>query len=225
MKPIIGVYLGWVPPNGTEWEPMYRTMRCQGGYKSDPTPLRQPTLDRYPGYEEILGFYPDPLELPWALERRTPLVRLDYEMDAKLLGLSYPHLDLFEYIGRTGGLFSGDVFSVCPVIEPNDDDSFSYEATLLKWDREVRDSLSENTQLQAISSEGKSLIVTSDDRILGELGPEYALLGDTIFNVKLIRIGERYELGGGEVFISFDTPLNLYATPNFVVATLEVAIA
>jgi hypothetical protein len=224
MKPVTGVYLGWIPPHGKFWEPLYRTIRCPGGYKSERTRLYAEEVKRYPGLKEPLDFYPNPLELPFALLTRTPLVRPDYERDASTLNLPYPNLDIFEYIGRTGGLFSGDPFTVCPIVEPNDDGSFSFESLLWKFDPEVRDSLNETSQLKVIVRTGEPPIVSSNDRVLGELLPNFALLEDTIFNVRLVRIGQKHYFGGGEILISFDTSLNLYQTPNFGLTTPEVAI-
>lgn len=215
MKSINGVYLGWIPPHSTSWEPLYRTIRCERGYKSERTRLYAPTIERYPGLALNSDFYPDPLDLPFALERRTPLVRPDYERDARLLNLPYPNPDLFEFIGRTGGLFSGDNFSVCPIVEPNDDGSYSYEFGLWKIDRDVRDGVNENTRLKAIARTNEPTILTADDRPLGEFSPHFTLLGDEILNVSIVRIGRPEIFTGSQVVVSFDTPVNLYATPAF----------
>jgi hypothetical protein len=221
MKPVIGVYLGWIPPEGKQWEPMYRTIRCPGGYQSERTQLCAPTIDRYPGLEDVLSFYPNPLELPFALERRIPLVRADYERDARLLDLPYPNLDVFEYIGRTGGLFSGDPFSICPIVESNEDGSHTYESGLWNIDKEVRDSLNENARLKAIARHNEPTIVTVDDRPLGELSPHFTGLGNAIFNLGVAKVAEDY-IRGGQVLISFDTSVNLYAASEFALATKEV---
>jgi hypothetical protein len=223
MKPVIGVYLGWVSPDSHQWEPMYRTVRARDGYKSERTRLYAEAVQRYPGLITALDFHSDSSDLPFALRRRTPLVRPDYERDASTLNLPYPNLDIFEYIGRTGGLFSGDPFIICPFVEPNDDGSFSFESLLWKFDPEVRDALNETSQLKVIVRTGEPPIVTVNERVLGELLPNFALLEDTIFNVRLVRIGDKHYFGGGEILISFDTSLNLYQTPNFALTTPKVA--
>jgi hypothetical protein len=232
MKPINGVYLGWIPPHSKSWEPLYRTIRCERGYKSERTGLYAPAIERYPGLALNSDFYPDPLDLPFALERRTPLVRPDYERDARLLNLPYPNPDLFEFIGRTGGLFSGDNFSVCPIVEPNDDGSYSYEFGLWKIDRDVRDGVNENTRLKAIARTNEPTILTADvgeasplgNRPLGEFSPHFTLLGDKILNVKIVRIGRPETFTGSQVVVSFDTPINLYATPAFAVVSEAVMV-
>lgn len=224
MKPIIGVYLGWIPPHSDTWEPLYRTIRVPGGYQSDRTVIYAPTIARYPGLRRPLNFYPDPLDLPFSLSKRLPKVRPDYERDAKTLNLQYPNLDLFEYIGRTGGLFSGDPFTVFPIVEPNADGSYSYDSLLWKWEPEVRDSLSDRSLLEVVIRDGRPLIVTEGGSVLGELLPNFARLGDTISPVKFVRIGEKHYFGGGEILISFDSSINVYATPDFALAASEVAL-
>jgi hypothetical protein len=225
MKPVIGVYVGWTPPHGETWEPLYRTMRCPGGYQSDRTVLYDQTLDRYPGLEEVTSFYPDSLRLPFALKRRTPLIRPDYERDAKTLNLPYPIPDLFEYIGRTGGLFSGDPFVICPIVEPNNDNNYSYESLLRKFEPEVRDSLNEDSPLKVILHNRKALITTMDDRVLGEMMPNFGALGEALFNIRIVRIGEKHYFGGGSVLIAFDTPVNLYSAPAFALTTPKEKVA
>jgi hypothetical protein len=89
MKPVICVYVGWIPPEGKQWEPMYRTMRCSGGYQSDRTELYAPTVERYPGLEMTLSFFAKLLELPYVLERRTPLNCWKI-MDGTLASSIYP---------------------------------------------------------------------------------------------------------------------------------------
>jgi hypothetical protein len=221
MKPINGVYLGWVPPGSKQWEPMYRTIRCAGGYQSERTQLCAPTIERYPGLEDTLKFYRNPLELPFALKRRIPLNREDYEWDARFLNLSYPNMDLFEYIGRTGGLMVADEFTVCPIVEPNDDSGYTYESSLWKVDEKVRDSLNDNVQLRAIARQNEPTLVTADDRVLGELSPHFSYLGNEIKNLNIFRISERHYFMGRITLVSFDTPVNLYATPNFALAKKE----
>jgi hypothetical protein len=224
MKSINGVYLGWIPPHSNSWEPLYRTIRCERGYKNERTRLYAPTIERYPGLTLNLDFYPDPSDLPFALERRIPKVRPDYERDARLLNLPYPNPDLFEFIGRTGGLFSGDNFSICPIVEPNDDGSYSYEFGLWKIDKEVRDLVNENTRLKAIARINEPTLLTADDRPLGEFSPHFMLLGDKIFNVRIVRIGRPEHFTGSQVVVSFDTPVNLSATSTFAVVSEEVAV-
>jgi hypothetical protein len=219
MKPVIGVYLGWIPPHSDNWEPLYRTMRVPGGYHSDRTRLYAPTIERYPGLEMVLAHDFDSLELPYLLDKRTPRVRSDYEYDAKLLNLEYPIADLFEYIGRSGGLFSGDDFTICPIVEPNEDGSYSYESMLLEFDPEVRDNLTEASQLKAIFSDGKQPIVTAEDLVLGQFLPHFAYLADSISSVNSIRIAEDHFFLGRQILISFDTPVNLYANSCFNLAT------
>jgi hypothetical protein len=200
---------------------MYRTIRCLGGYQSERTQLYAPTVERYPGLKRTLSFYPNPLELPFALERRTPLVREDYEWDARFLNLPYPNMDVFEYVGRTGGLMVADNFSTCPIVEPNDDGSYTYESSLWKVDTEIRDSLNENAQLQAITRQDEPTLVTADGRLLGELSPHFSYLGNEINNLKVVRISERHYFMGRITLVSFHTPVNLSATPNFALATKE----
>ena len=218
MQTITGVYLGWIPPNESVWEPLYRTMRTTSGYQNTPTKWYAPRLAQYPGLEMALDFIGSPLDPPYMLSRRMPLVRPDYERDAQLLGLSYPIPDLFEYIGRTGGLFSGDPFTICPIVEPNDDGTYTYETLLWKFEPAVRDHLTSSSELKTIISDGKSLIVTPDNQILGELFPYFKVLKDAMFNVKLVKIGGKHYFGGGSVLISFDTLVNIYRTDNFNLA-------
>jgi hypothetical protein len=224
MKSINGIYLGWIPPHSKSWEPLYRTIRCERGYKNEQTRLYAPTIERYPGLTMVLNFKPDPSDLPFAVKRRTPLVRPDYERNARLLNLSYPNLDLFEYIGRTGGLFSGDAFSICPIVEPNADGRYTYEFMLWKVDKEVRDSLNESVRLKAIARTNEPTLLTADDRPLGEFSPHFTMLGDEIFNVRIVRIGRPEHFTGSQVVVSFDTPVNLSATPAFAVVSEEVAV-
>ena len=224
MQAITGVYLGWVPPNESEWEPLFRTVRIPGGYQSDPTRWYAPRLAQYPGLDLALSFNRNPLDLPYILSRRTPLVRPDYERDARLLGLNYPITDLLEYIGQTGGLFSGDPFTTCPIVEPNDDGNYSYESLLWKFEPEVRDSLAAGSELKAVISDGKQLIITPDERVLGELFSHFKIIQDAIFNVKLIKIGEQGYSGGGDILISFDTPVDIYQTTNFNLACEVVCV-
>jgi hypothetical protein len=221
MKPVIGVYVGWIPPEGKQWEPMYRTVRCPGGYQSDRTELCAPTIERYPGLKSTLSFYPNPLELPYALERRTPLNREDYEWDARFFNLPYPNADIFEFTGRSGGLMVADSFSVCPIVEPNEDGSYTYEVQLREVDKEVRDNFNETMQLKVIAHQNEPTIITADNRHLGELPPPFSYLGEEINNLKVVRISEAHYFMGRSVLVSFDTPVNLYATSNFVMASRE----
>jgi hypothetical protein len=222
MKTVIGVYLGWIPPHGKEWEPLYRTIRCEGGYQSDRTQIYTEAVARYPGLKEPLDFHPNPLKLPFALDTRIPLNRPDYKYSAKLLDLPYPNLDIFEYIGRSGGLMSGDPFSICPIVAPNPDGKYTYESLLWKFDPQVRDLLDETTNLKAISSSNESTILTADDRVLGELLPHFTHLGDAISNIKVVRIAEQHYFLGRQVLISLDTPVNLSAKFRLEGATAEV---
>jgi hypothetical protein len=221
MKPVMGVYLGWIPPKSKKWEPMYRTMRAAGGYQSERTQLYAQTIERYPGLELSLKFHPNPLKLPFALERRIPLVREDYEWYSRLLNLHYPSMDLFEFVGRTGGLFSGDPFSICPIVEPNEDGIYTYESLLWEVNKEVRDSLSETTQLEAIARYNEPTLVTADGRLLGELSPHFSCLENEIKNLKIVRISEAHYFIGCLTLISFDTPVNAYATSEFALASKE----
>jgi hypothetical protein len=221
MKPVIGVYLGWTPPESKQWEPMYRTIRTARGYQSERTQLYAPTIEHYPGLELSLKFHPNPLKLPFALERRIPLNRGDYEWDARFLNLPYPNMDVFEYIGRTGGLMVADGFTVCPIVEANEDGSYSYESGLWNVDKEVRDSLTENVKLEAIARKDELTLVTANDRLLGELSPHFSYLQNEINNLSIIRVSEPHYFLGRLTLISFDTPVNLYTTPNFALATRE----
>jgi hypothetical protein len=221
MKPVIGVYVGWIPPKGNQWEPLYRTMRCPGGYQSDRTQLYAPTVNRYPGLDMALSFYASPLELPFALERRIPLTREDYEWDARFLNLSYPNTDVFELVGRTGGLMVGDSFSICPIVEPNEDGSYTYEAELWKVDQDVRDSFNETTQLKVIACKDEPTIITADDRRLGELSPHFSYLGDEVNNLRVERISEAHYLLGRLTLISFETPVKLCDVPSFAMVSKE----
>ena len=224
MQAITGVYLGWIPPEESAWEPLFRTIRVAGGYQSDPTRWYAPRLAQYPGLELALSFNPDPLKLPLKLNRRTPLVRSDYERDAQLLGLNYPITDLLEYVGRTGGSFSGDPFTICPIVEPNDDGNYSYESLLWKFEPEVRDSLTVGDRLKAVISDGKQLIITPDDRVLGELFPYFRILEDAIFNIEFVKIGKQDYSGGGDILLSFDTLVNIYQATNFNLASEVVCV-
>jgi hypothetical protein len=221
MKPVIGVYLGWIAPESKKWEPMYRTIRCPGGYQSERTQLYTPTLERYPGLELSLKFHPNPLKLPFALEIRTPLVREDYEWYSRLLDLPYPNMDVFEFVGRTGGLMVGDDFSICPIVDPNDDGVYTYKSLLWKVNKEVYDSLDENTQLQAIARHDRPTLITANGRPLGELSPHFLYLGNEIKNIKVLKISEAHYFIGRLTLISFDTPVNLYATSEFALASKE----
>jgi len=218
VQKINGVYLGWIPPMAEQWEPLFRTIRVPGGYSSEPTQLYETNLKRYPGLELGLKFHPDPLKLPFALSHRTPLAREDYERDARLLNLDYPIPDLFEYIGRTGGLYSGDSFTACPIVEPNDRGKYSYESLLGKFDPEIWKEITATSELKSVTIAGKPKIVTADDRVVGSLLPHFDILKDAISNVKLIGIGERHYLGGGDLLVSFDTPVNMYAHSDFAIA-------
>ena len=215
MQAISGVYLGWTPPNESRWEPLFRTTRVAGGYQSDPTKWYAPRLAQYPGLELALSFNANPLELPYILSRRTPLNRPDYERNARSLGLPYPNLDLFEYIGRTGGLFSGDPFSVCPIVKPNHNGKYSYECGLEKVNNEVAKYLRATTELKTISAVGVPAIITADGRTLGRMLPHFEPLKNGISNVQLINIGEKHQFGGGHIIVSFDANINLYAYPQF----------
>jgi hypothetical protein len=223
MKRITGAYIGWIPPEGKRWEPLYRTIRCEGGYQSDRTWHYAPTIEKYPGLLYSLKFDPDPLDLPFLLERRMPLSREDYEWDARFLKLPYPKLDLFEYIGRTGGLMGVDPYSTCPVIEPNEDGTYTFESMLWKFDVEVRDSLNPDAQIKASIGADYLPIVIADNRKLGDLPPYFAGLGNEIFNLTIVRIAEHHYIFGRPILVSFDTPVNLYHTPNFALAVGELA--
>ena len=62
MRTITGVYLGWIPPNESEWEPLFRTVRVAGGYETMPTRWYAPRLEQYPGLELALSFNRNPLD-------------------------------------------------------------------------------------------------------------------------------------------------------------------
>jgi hypothetical protein len=221
MQPVKGVYLGWIPPHGKKWEPLYRTIRCAGGYMSEHTNLYAATIEQYPGLELPLMFHPNPLKLPCALETRTPLSRSDYKQGAHFLDLPYPNMDIFEYIGRTGGLVPGDPFSTCPLIESDNDGVYTYEAPLWNVNQDVRDCLIENVQLQVIFRPDEPLLVTADGHPLGELSPHFTYLGSGIENLKVLRISEAQAFMGRITLISFDTSVNLYATPEFALTSKE----
>lgn len=225
MKPVIGVYLGWIPPDEKAWEPLYRTVRTNDGYKTEPTQLLAPTIARYPGLKEVLAPPRNPSDLPYTLRKRTPLIRPDYERNARTLNLPYPIVDLFEYIGRTGGQFSGDPFTVCPIVEPDEDGKYTYEFGLWKVDNEVANNLNSSTQFKAIANPPEAPIVTVKERRLGEFSPHFSQLENTISNINLVNIGEQDYSGGGQIIISFDTSTNLYETPSFALASQEVAMS
>jgi hypothetical protein len=214
MKPVKGVYLGWISPKSNKWEPMYRTICCKGGYKSEYTKLYDRIIDLYPGLELPLMFHPNPLKLPFALETRTPLSRLDYMQDARFLNLPYPGLDIFEFIGRTGGLMAGDPFSTCPIVELNENGTYTYESVMWTVDADTKDSIDESTQLKVLTHMDKLMLVTTDERPLGELAPYFMYLGSTITNVKIVRIAEEYFMGG-QILVSFETSVNLSANSDF----------
>jgi hypothetical protein len=215
MKPISGVYLGWIPPHGNTWEPLYRTIRTGNGYQSDRTRLYASTIERYPGLELALSYHPNPTELPFALKKRTPLARSDYEWKAHL---PYPNLDIFEYIGRTGGMFSADSFTICPIVEPNDDGTYTYETVLWKFDPQVRDVLTELTQIETIFRADDTTLVTANGRELGELLPHFTHLGDAISKIEIVKISEPHEFLGRQILISFNTVVELFAKPPFDLA-------
>jgi hypothetical protein len=227
MKPIIGVYLGWIPPHSKLWEPLYRTIRCERGYHSERTRLYAPTIERYPGLKEPLDFRADPLDLPYALRKRTPLVRPDYEWCAKFLNLPYPNLDIFEYIGRSGGLMSGDPFSIFPIVEPNDDGNYTYETLLGELDPKVRDELSERSQMNTIASSRnvgsteleESIVVTVHNRVLGKLLPPFARLGDKISKIQITKISEQHYFLGRQILMSLETTVNLSESSIFELET------
>ncbi len=227
MKPINGVYVGWIPPHSHLWEPLYRTVRCDGGYQSQQTKAYTDAIARYPGLKGGLDFRADPLDLPYALSRRTPKVRTDYEQTARLLGLPYPILDLFEYIGRTGGLFSGDSFTVCPVVAPDDNGSYSYsyECVLSGVDPVIRDSLSPDTKLGVAPQLDNATIITADGLFLGRLSPHFSPLYAEIFNPNILKVGQQETIIGSQIVVSFDTPVNLYLAPAFAVVNQEAIVS
>jgi hypothetical protein len=224
MKPILGVYLGWIPPHGDTWEPLYRTIRLASGYQSDRTQLCALAIERYPGLKEPLDFHPDPLHLPYALMTRIPLNRPDYEYCAKLFNLPYPNLDILECIGRTGGLVSGDPFSTHPIVEMNDDGSYSYESVLWKFDPQVRDSLKETTQLEVSRRSNQIMIVTDDNRELGELLPHFSHIAEAMYNIKVVGIGDQHYFLGRQILISFDTTVNVSAKFQLEETTPEALV-
>lgn len=224
MKPINGVYVGWIPPHSHLWEPLYRTVRCGRGYESQRTKAYAPAIKQYPGLETALKFKADLSDLPYALNKRTPKVRDDYERNARLLRLSYPNLDLFEFIGRAGGLFSGDPFTVCPIVNPNDDGSYTYEFILSGVDPNVREKIDDQTQLKPIVQADRLTLLTADSQPLGTFSPHFTHLGSEIFNLNIVRIGRPEHVTGNQTVVSFDTMVNLCGTPEFALVDREVMV-
>lgn len=224
MKPINGIYLGWIPPHSHLWEPLYRTIRNGRGYKTERTKSYDRAIERYPGLKMVLDFKPDPLDLPYALSRRTPKDRPDYERDAHLFDLPYPNLDLFEYIGRSGGSFSGDPFTVCPIVAANDNGSYSYECRLLEIDPHLRNDISENIQLGIFPEVNNASCVTAGGLYLGRLPAHFTMLSGSVFNLTVVRIKGAENCTGSRIVVSFDTPVNLYATSEFALVGEEVMI-
>jgi hypothetical protein len=150
-----------------------------------------------------------------------PLNREDYEWDARFFNLPYPNTDIFEFSGRSGGLMVADSFSICPIVDPNEDSSYTYEIELWNSEREVCDSIDENTKLKVIARQNEQTIVVADDRYLSELPPYFSYLGEEIDNLRVVRISEAHYFMGRSVLISFDTPVNLYANSNFAIVSRE----
>lgn len=66
MKPINGVYVGWIPPDSHLWEPLFRTIRDGKEYKNEKTKAYDPTIARCPGLETenlLLGLIQEPEQL------------------------------------------------------------------------------------------------------------------------------------------------------------------
>lgn len=223
MKPINGVYVGWIPPNSHLWEPLYRTIRDGKQYKNEKTRAYDPTIARYPGLDTALNFKPNPVALPYALERRRPLNRADYEYNAQVWDLRYPIPDVLEYVGRTSGQCSGDPFTICPIVEPNDDGTYSYVCGVWGLDPAIHDTITQNTPLGIVTEAENATCVMADGLFLGRLSPHFTMLSDSIFDLTIVKIARREGHTGCRIIVSFNTPVDLYATPEFAVVSNEVA--
>ena len=128
---IIGMYLGWVIPDTNKWEALLKLTKSSLGYHINFTSICIDLFKNYQGIARFLNVSNLELEyiyptVPYVFKSRIPVERVDIGEACKNLGLSYPGIDSFAFMARTGGRIHADPFSVCPILTPNADGDYEF---------------------------------------------------------------------------------------------------
>jgi hypothetical protein len=225
---IAGLYLGWVVPAEGQWRPLMKTCKTINGYHSSHTRAYQRLASHYKGMAYLLSL---PMvggetitpEIPDVFTTRMPRLRPDTERECKFLGLSYPSINHFAFVARTGGTISGDPFDICPIMEPNEQGDYQFYCLLREVNSEIRTKLWQQPELAYTVVSEHQTIVTAVDSYLGVLPPYLSLLGEEISDIKLVNISDDFYLGD-HTLISVTSKVNIYADPCFAGAYEEATV-
>jgi hypothetical protein len=225
---IAGLYLGWVVPAEGQWQPLMKTVKTIKGYHSTHTRAYQRLALEYKGMAYLLslpavsGEAITP-EIPDVFTTRMPRLRPDTERECQFLGLSYPNIDHFAFMGRAGGTIMGDPFDICPIVEPNEQEEYQFYCLLQEVNHETKTKLWYQPELAcSIVSEQRTIVTAAGD-YLGVLPPYLSLLGAKISNIKLVNISDDLYLGD-RTLVSVTSKVNIYADPCFGGAYMEATV-
>jgi hypothetical protein len=130
---INGLYLGWIRKDTHRWEPLAKLTIVEGGYTAHYTSNHEEISALYPGYKDLLIWSELNVvnrDFPHIFRNRMPLLRNDVKKHCEFLKIDYPQIDKIAYASRYGGRICGDQFSICPSIEPDADDNYTFYCTL-----------------------------------------------------------------------------------------------
>jgi hypothetical protein len=191
---IEGLYLGWMRKDTHKWEPLLKLMVVEGGYTAEHVGSFKEVSTLYPGYKGILlGFELKGVnkDFPHIFNNRMPLLREDVRSYCEFLKLDYPQIDKMVYVGRRGGRISGDPFSICPIIEPDLVDNYTFYCTLSG----VEEIPGHDKNWQEIRSQTKRFYLAKVDgkyslefqgTVIGYLEDYFELIDGEIISVEII---------------------------------------
>jgi hypothetical protein len=225
---IAGLYLGWVVPADGQWQPLMKTCKTIQGYCASHTRAYQRLASQYKGMAYLLSLptvngESITAEVPDVFSTRMPRLRPDTERECQFLGLSYPNIDHFAFVARTGGAISGDPFDVCPIMELNEKGDYQFYCLLREVNREIRSRLWQQPELLCTFVSEQQTIVTATGSYLGTLPPYLSLLGEAISDIKLVNISNDFYLGD-HTLVSVTSQVNIYAEQCFEKAYEEAAV-
>jgi hypothetical protein len=195
---IQGLYLGWVRKDTNKWEPLVKLMVAKGGYTVDYTSNHEEISAIYPGHKDLLlssELNVINRDFPHIFRNRMPLLRNDVKNHCEFLKLDYPQIDKIAYVSRCGGRIGGDRFNICPLVEPDAMNHYTFYCTLDGVeDREEPKRIWRQVRERA----GKFQLLKAEDKyclefegvVLGYLKNYFELINGDIDRVEIINFSD-----------------------------------
>jgi hypothetical protein len=195
---INGLYLGWVRKDTQRWEPLAKLTIVEGGYTAQYTSNYEEISALYPGYKDLLIWSELNVvnrDFPHVFRNRMPLLRNDVKKHCEFLKVDYPQIDKIAYVSRYGGRICGDQFSICPSIEPDRADNYTFYCTLNDVEqraepKQIWQQIKDRSGGFQLFKNGDKFYLEFEDTILGHLENYFGLIDGGMNKIEIVNFSD-----------------------------------